>query len=445
MHRKIRKTVKHKKINDIIFVGGGISSLYTAYLLQKEHKKNKKHNSFSFQIFEKNKRLGGRLGIYSFHQTDVVMGAGVIRAKKDHFLIKLTKELKIKINPFKTLIQPYKRKSDQKIVSLKNYFSKLRAFYKKLNFKQKRHFNFQKFFLHFFSKNEYKEFKIAMGYTDYKYDEILEVLNHYGLDDNNSGWDGYSVNWTELINKISKKIKRSNIHLNEEVKQIDYNKSTQIYSVKTNHNRIYYAKKIVIGTNADHLKKLIKKSPNLKKQFPILNKIFNNIHGQTFLRLYALFDKSSNKILENKVNGTTLVEGPLHKIIPIDKKKGIYMIAYTDNEDAHQLRSHLKNTEKNRKYLSHLVSKSLGINGSKSLGINAELKIKDIKAFYWPTGTHYYSPLGDQPYKDITTYVRKAQNPIDGFFVVGEMISRQQGWTQGALESVHSVFDKIKR
>jgi monoamine oxidase len=39
--------------------------------------------------------------------------------------------------------------------------------------------------------------------------------------------------------------------------------------------------------------------------------------------------------------------------------------------------------------------------------------------------------------------LNKAQNPVENIFVVGEMISRNQGWTQGALESVQKIINKI--
>jgi len=36
-----------------------------------------------------------------------------------------------------------------------------------------------------------------------------------------------------------------------------------------------------------------------------------------------------------------------------------------------------------------------------------------------------------------------AQNPIENLFVVGEGLSRNQGWCEGAVESVEKIIRKI--
>jgi monoamine oxidase len=44
---------------------------------------------------------------------------------------------------------------------------------------------------------------------------------------------------------------------------------------------------------------------------------------------------------------------------------------------------------------------------------------------------------------DRDAYLRYIQNPVPGLYVVGEGFSRNQGWTEGALESVHKILDKL--
>ena len=39
-------------------------------------------------------------------------------------------------------------------------------------------------------------------------------------------------------------------------------------------------------------------------------------------------------------------------------------------------------------------------------------------------------------------FVYQAQHPQEGMLVVGEVVSRYQGWTEGALESVEAVVTK---
>jgi hypothetical protein len=137
--------------------------------------------------------------------------------------------------------------------------------------------------------------------------------------------------------------------------------------------------------------------------------------------------------LKKYIENYTIVPGPLQKIIPMNAEKGVYMIAYSDNENAVVLKNHLKNTLENRNLYEKLIEESLGM----PMGT---LKILAIKDFYWPVGTHYYGPL--RGFKSREEFVEKVQHPMDGMLVVGEAVSTYQGWVEGALESVKPVLNK---
>ena len=109
------------------------------------------------------------------------------------------------------------------------------------------------------------------------------------------------------------------------------------------------------------------------------------------------------------------------------------MIAYSDNFNALLQKKYLENTAENRNLYCDLIEESLGIP-------KGQLKITAIKDYYWPVGTHYYEPLkGD--FKNRNEFIYKAQHPENGMLVVGEVVSRDQGWTEGALESVNLVLN----
>ena len=139
--------------------------------------------------------------------------------------------------------------------------------------------------------------------------------------------------------------------------------------------------------------------------------------------------------MKEYVKGFTFMPGPLQRIIPMDPNKGVYMIAYNDNKNTITLKKHLENNKENRELYCRLLEKSLGI-PQDSLNLIA------IKDFYWPIGTHYYKPLNNVLYRSRDEFVSKAQHPEDGILVVGECVSRNQGWTEGALESVEAVVTK---
>ena len=137
--------------------------------------------------------------------------------------------------------------------------------------------------------------------------------------------------------------------------------------------------------------------------------------------------------MDEYVKGLTITNFPLQKIMPINKEKGIYMIAYCDNKNATTLSKHLENNEDNRDLYCRLVEKSLGI-------ANDTLNITAIKDYYWKTGTHYFKPLDKKIYINREKFIEKAQNPEKGILVVGEVVSQNHGWTEGALDSVKKVL-----
>ena len=99
------------------------------------------------------------------------------------------------------------------------------------------------------------------------------------------------------------------------------------------------------------------------------------------------------------------------------------------------MKKYLENTSTNRDILCSLIEKSLGIPKN-------TLKLITIKDYYWPIGTHYYTPLNKQKYGSREKFIQEAQNPEPGILVVGEVVSENQGWTEGALESVQKVLTK---
>ena len=139
--------------------------------------------------------------------------------------------------------------------------------------------------------------------------------------------------------------------------------------------------------------------------------------------------------MKEYVKDYTCVPGPLQKMIPMNPDKGVYMIAYNDNANTLLLKDNLENTEKNRDLYCELLEKSLGIP-------NGSLHLVAIKGFYWPIGTHYYKPLNQKIYKDRDEFIDIAQHAEKGILVVGEVVSQNQGWTEGALESVKAVLTK---
>lgn len=401
-------------IYDIIIIGSGMSGLYTAYNIKKMSPNT------SFLILEKYKKqwIGGRTSNETFYGTEIVTGAGIGRKKKDKLLHKLLDELDLKTPEF--ILNPHYSKRVTR-VNIKEIMKHLRDEYTKYKGPQT---TFKTFAKHILGEKTYKQFLITVGYTDYEKEDAYETLYSYGMEDNICCSKAFYVPWRKMVMKLASEIGEQHFKFSNNVYKITKTENEHCrFLVETENGLKYICNKVVIATTITGIRKLLPKP------------IYNDIEGQPFLRLYGKFYKKSIPIMKEYVKDYTCLPGPLQKIIPINPDKGIYMIAYNDNTNTLLLKDNLENTEKNRDLYCELLEKSIGIP-------NGLLQLVAIKDFYWPIGTHYYKPLNQQNYKDRDEFIDIAQHPEKGILVVGEVVSQNQGWTEGALESVKAVLTK---
>lgn len=407
------------KYYDVIIVGAGLAGLYSAYTIKKKSPKT------NLLVLESNRRpyIGGRIGNDDFYGTNVVIGAGVGRKDTDKLWLKLLKELNIKCNEF-TVNMHYSKQITNPI-DIKEYLHKLRSKYN--SYKNPPSITFKQFATKHLGSKLYKDFVISTGYSDYEEEDVYEVLYHYQMEDNAPGWTALDIQWSSIIHSLCNKIGHQNIFTSTKVEKIDkiednpclFELTTTGKQTKT---KTYYSNKIIIATRISTVQKLLPKF-----------KIYKAIHGQPFLYIYAKFDKNSSEIMSQLVPTYTIVPGPLQKMIPFSKS--VYMIAYSDNTNAEFLQKYKENTYDNRIFFVKRVEEALGI-------IPNTIHITAIKHFYWPIGTHYYEPLDNENYISRPEFIREAQHPEPGMLVVGEDVSRRQGWSEGALESVENVLNK---
>ena len=417
---------------DVIIIGSGMSGLYAALSVKKLCPE------LSYLVIERDELFGGRSYDVRFEKTDVVTGAGIGRKNKDKLLLQLMKDFKIPIKEFET--QHKYASSIYPPCEVKTTFLHLQKIYENENKNKviKNHESFKEYATTILGEESYNQFILCAGYSDYENEDIYDTLYNYNFDDNYNKWVGFSVPWKTLVDKIVTSLGK-NIINNTEVtkiyKQDNYfeistknNSKTSIKpsikpSIKTTK---YYCEKIVIATDIDAVKKLIHNiSPNPS--------LYSQIKGQPFLRLYAKFSKDSIPYLKEKIQGVTVIPGPMQKVIPMNPDNGVYMVVYSDNNDADYFKKYFKNNEKNRTIINNLLEKSLQLEG--------KLHIENIKDFYWKNGTHYYAPLTDK-FKNRQEFIKVAQRPDKNIIIVGELMSIHQGWVEGALESVNIALTK---
>ena len=423
---------------DYIIVGGGISGLYAAYRILESTAKN---DSKKILLLEKNKPrwIGGRMGSYPFHGVDVSIGAGIGRKKKDKLLIALMKELDVSYREIHVTSQiadniEYSADVSYIVSLLRQEFLRLEKGEPDKN--GVRGLTFKQFALPILGKKVYDTFLMTCGYTDFENEDLYETLYYYGMDDNTSGWTGLSIPWRTLLHALLKKLENKvEIKYSTLVSELVGKDSGSEFVVKTesgSSKQSYSCKNVILATTVDTVRKLL---PH--------HKIYNDIVGQPFLRIYGKFSKECIPIMREHFSVGTMVKGAIHRIIPMNIDSGIYMIVYTDNKGALALKKHIDNNFKNREYFCRFIEKSCDLPAG-------SLFLTDMISFYWDIGTHYYKPLttsdgskeGSNETSNETSrkdFIYNAQHPLPGIYVVGEMVSRNQGWVEGALESVLAV------
>lgn len=397
---------------NIVIIGGGIAGLYSAYTIKKNNP------SLAFVILEKypKKYVGGRIGNDTFYGTEIVTGAGIGREHKDVLLQQLLTELHIPINTFPiscnyapTIDTISNIEKTMKL--LKTEFMKNRTAYTHLTFSQ--------FAKQILGLKLYSQFVETTGYSDYEKADIWQTLTDYGMDDNKFQSVGFKVNWKELTRRLIDEIGLEHFIFSQNVMRISKDTNNNRYIVETCPKTTYNCHTVIVATTIDSLRTL----------FPH-HSIYSQIEGQPFIRIYGKFTKQSSIIMQQYVSKMTVVSGVLQKIIPMNPMKGIYMIAYSDNKNATALFPLYDNTDDNRQELCRLLEKALDIQPN-------ELDLIAIKSYYWHIGTHYYKPL---VYTTHDEFIDKAQHPANNILVVGEVVSRNQGWVEGALQSVNEVL-----
>lgn len=430
---------------DIIIVGSGIAGLYAALTVKKQNP------SLSILVLEKHKKqwIGGRANNEPFYGAQIATGAGIGR-KRDKLLKSLVKEHGFPINEFKVTPR-YSTSMDP--VDVKALLSTLREAHQKYRGPPT---TFEKFAKPVLGDSTYKQFLLSSGYTDYEKAGAEETLYDYGMEDNACCLTGFGVDWHNLIRAMASKIGDRHFRFSQNVTKITKTKdhtasslsSSQIYLLETEYGKaIYRCRKIIVATTITGLRELFPRHP-----------IYREIEGQPFLRIYGKFTKSSIPTLKEYIGGHIATTGHLQKMIAINPDTGVYMIVYNDNSHAIALKSRTENTEENRDYYCSLIERTLGIPDNKRIHLIA------IRSFYWKVGTHYYKPLLKQSdlgkpllkqsdicnplntkgYSSRDEFIDAAQHPDpDGnILVVGEVVSKHQGWTEGALESVEKVVTK---
>lgn len=168
-------------------------------------------------------------------------------------------------------------------------------------------------------------------------------------------------------------------------------------------------------------------------QFSVLKDtpLLKQLGTSPLTRIYAVYPKNTGGKVWFHSMKKTIVDNPLRYIIPINPNSGLIMISYTDGLDTDYWERFEDDSELKTEIQKQVRSTF------------PTLTIPEptfLKKHYWAGGCTYWLP-GDY---DVKYASRAAHNPADNVYVVGESISTEQAWLEGALQSAETLLSILK-
>ena len=405
-----------KQIYDYVIIGGGMAGLHSLYKLTKLNR------NLRVLLIEKEDHLGGRAQEVKFHGELIKLGAGIASVSNKNLLPLLRKlhVRTVKVRGTTTLIgiKDNTYNHDKTIKKLKLKYKQL------INTNTKfRHLTLRRFLKKYLKPSEFVNFLKYMEYGDYLDGDVEYYIKKYPIEDDTiNPYTVIFLSWTDLVNKLIKNINKSKIKLNTMCNSIHKNKDN-IFELTINNNKKIYTRNIISTVTVNVLTKITSKLDMLD---------YNDYIGSVpFMRIYT-YHKNGHNFQNDNIGHFNIIldqKNHLQKVLIINDK--ILMATYSNNEHAifwHNIKSKRELINKLEDYL-------------REINMNVT-DIDDIYVKFWGEGVHYFKPNTKYNLKDL---IKKLENPMDNFYVCGELISLRQGWVEGAIESSTRVIKRIQK
>jgi hypothetical protein len=368
-------------------IGAGIAGLYAGYRL--------KALGYRVTIHESNE-IGGRVGMTRFAGTLVPTGAGIGRKSKDALLLALCAELRVPVREFTT-------RTNYKVARVVNVAATarvlrdaLRTARRAANWASYRATTtFGQFAARVLGLEEYRAFVETTGFSDFEDADIVDTVCEYGFEDVVPGYTAFVPDWARLVRRLRAALDGC------------------IVPGRFTRRDMNAADTYIIATAIDSVRALLPTSA-----------CFLGVAPQPFVRLYFTCDV-------DLACGFTVCTG-LQKIIQMSggPHRAVYMI-YSDNDAARAIVAEV-GAGTIEGYVERWISALF----------RRRVRVGETRLVYWPCGTHYYTPL-DARFASRDEHIAAMQAPERNVFVVGEAVSKHQGWCEGALESVESLLANV--
>lgn len=397
---------------DFIIVGGGISGLYMQLKLFNLNK--------NILLLEQYDNFGGRIYQYNDKKYNISFPTGAARFSKSHTrVINLLKQFKLL--DFRT---DKGGSAEIDFIDVKQQFNHIfnnengfKYIQKVLNHMKNEdktilmNLTFSEYAKKVLTKEELEFMLIASGYSgQLKYMNANDAyfLFSNGIRTDINFWGG---KYHLLVDSIVEYLKSQGCKLIKNTPVKDVIKLDDKFKVVLDNKNIF-TKKIIFCTPKDSLL-------NFTCLDPVKCILKNSITCKELCRVYALFDENEEWLLN--FNKKTVVNNALRYIIPMNPKKGLIMISYTDDKYTHYWKNKKDNQNDLKTSIVRLIKQALNIQVKPP---------KKVYVNYWNCGVAYWNKgVNSEHISNLIT------SPLPDTYICGENYSRQQSWVEGALES----------
>ena len=388
---------------DVIVIGAGPAGLYAAERYAEGGR--------SVQVLEAGARAGGRAYNEHFHGVEVETGAGVGRWPHDGLLAAWMKKHGEPVAPAPCTLQYWR--GTGLVPAPMDVAKEVKAF------PTPPHAPFGAWLKDAAGAAYLRSFVFTSSYNDYLNTDAVDVVDNYHMEDVAPTTKTFTVHWTRLVAKVVKALKAQGVRVHLEEPVVQVRRTATGYDVVSELG-VYTARRVVLAVPARAAERLAARSGYMHTAA-----LLKQVQAQPFVRAYVRFTGPRN-VLERTVEAELVCAGPFRKVIPMDKAKRVYMVAYCDNSHVRFWRR-LQRMPK-RQALGAVRRALCALFGG-------EFDLDDLVVYVHAQGTHYYTPL-EPPYTTRREFLDALVHVDDGCTLVGEAVALNQGWTDSALATV---------
>ena len=422
-------------MEDYAIIGGGIAGLYAALNLAKRYPQAK------ISLFEKYRIFGGRVLTYRKDGYRWEIGAGRFHSSHKVFreLLKSYDLHEVPIPSGTAWIETY----GSPLVpnyweeSLATWLDEIKRLPKE---KLAQHTLFE-LLVQIFGEVKAKELVAPFPY----YGEIYTLRADMALESfagemgTHSGYFVCAEGYDTLIERMAADCKKHGVSLHNHYELLSFAPAsgslvdlwfaTGPLKLKFDREvKHIQAKHVILALHADVLRKIPQ-----TKDLPLLKLVkMEPLH-----RIYAVFpvDKKTGQSWFADI-GRFVTATPLRYFIPIDSKKGITMISYTDGKDTEPWMSIAKGAEPSEETLGFLLTQECRkLFPAKHIPYPTYLK-----SHPWESGCTYWLPGLYDPSTESKESLQPFGKEFPQIHMCGESFCLRQAWMEGALENTQALL-----